>query len=79
MKTPATEATRAAPSPLLTERDVAELLRVSVRTLQDYRCSGRGPIFIKIGRRIVYRQADVDAFIEARAFASTSAYEGVAA
>lgn len=79
MKAHTTEATRATPSPLLTESDVADLLRISVRTLQDYRCSGRGPKFVKIGRRIVYRQADVDAFIDARVFASTSACEGVAA
>ena len=66
-------------APMLSEGDAANLLGISVRTLQASRCTGRGPRFVKIGRRVLYRQTDIDAYIEARVFDSTSAYEGAAA
>ncbi len=45
---------------------VAELLDVSERTLEYWRYSGRGPAFIRVGRRTVrYRLSDVQAFLEA--------------
>jgi len=37
--------------------------RVSRSTLQAWRYRGRGPRYIKIGRLIRYRNADVDAFL----------------
>lgn len=45
---------------------------ISVRTLQRWRLEGHGPRFIKIGRLVRYRQSDLDAFIEAKCFSSTS-------
>jgi len=38
---------------------------VSVATLNWWRVKGRGPTFVKIGRRVFYRQSDLDAFISA--------------
>lgn len=32
-------------------------------TLQFWRHKGRGPTYLKIGRKILYRQNDLDAFI----------------
>ncbi|WP_423820704.1 helix-turn-helix domain-containing protein [Salinisphaera sp. SPP-AMP-43] len=49
---------------LLTPNQVAELLGVTVHTLAVWRCTKRYPLtFLKIGSRVRYRQADVDAFI----------------
>jgi len=51
--------------PLLTPDEAAAILRVSTGTLAVWRCTQRYPLrFIKIGRSVRYRRADVDAFIE---------------
>ena len=50
---------------LLDEASLASQLRVSRSTLQSWRYSGRGPRWIKLGRLIRYRLADVDAFLAA--------------
>lgn len=46
----------------LTEHELAERLRLSVRTLQRWRWQGKGPAYLKLGRRVVYRLADVEAW-----------------
>ena len=52
---------------LLTPAQVAEKLRITDKTLAVWRCTGRYDLpFIKIGRKVVYDQHDVDAFIESR-------------
>lgn len=56
---------------LLTEREIADLLNMSMRTLQEYRFRGIGPRFIKIGRAVRYSPEDVEAYIAARRRAST--------
>jgi excisionase family DNA binding protein len=48
---------------LKTPEEVAERLKVKTRTLQDWRSNGRGPQFVRIGRFIRYRDADVDAWL----------------
>jgi len=48
---------------LLTEKDVAKLLRVSVFKLQRDRCRGIGIIYLRLGRMIRYRRSDVEAYI----------------
>ena len=57
---------------LLTEIDAADRLSVSFRTLQQWRVSGGGPRFVKIGRCVRYTPADLTAFINAGARAHTS-------
>jgi excisionase family DNA binding protein len=54
-----------APQTLLTSREAAEFLRCSLRTLDRERADGRGCPFVRIGRRIRYRRADVEAFVAA--------------
>ena len=44
----------------------------SERTLQGWRSRGFGPRFLKLGRRIVYRRRDLDAWLAGRERASTS-------
>lgn len=43
--------------------EAAEYLRTPRATLQWWRHLKRGPIYVKIGRRIFYRKSDLDAFI----------------
>ena len=40
---------------------------VSVQTLINWRCTKRYDLpFVRVGRRIAYRKADLDAFVESR-------------
>ena len=45
---------------------------ISTRTLQRWRLEGVGPIYVKLGRLVRYRQTDLDFFIEERTRISTS-------
>jgi len=45
---------------------------LSPKTLQAWRVSGRGPRFVKLGRRVFYRASDLIRFIEANTFQSTA-------
>jgi excisionase family DNA binding protein len=51
------------PGQLLTEDEAATYLRVRPRTLQRWRQLGRGPKFTRAGRRILYRMADLQAYL----------------
>ena len=33
-------------------------------TLASWRCEGRGPVYMKIGKRVYYKGADLNAFID---------------
>jgi predicted DNA-binding transcriptional regulator AlpA len=50
---------------LIDESVLATRLSVSRSTLQSWRYGGRGPRFIKLGRMVRYRNADVDAYLRA--------------
>src|SRR3954453_19617582 len=53
--------------------EAAQYLGVGESTLEKWRCSGYGPAFERAGTRIVvYRIADLDAFLAARRVNSTS-------
>ncbi len=60
---------------VIPEPEAARRLGVSIRTLQRWREDGDGPAFVMLGvRRIGYRPADLDAWVEARvARSNTSA------
>jgi excisionase family DNA binding protein len=62
----------AAMTRLHTQAEAAELLRLSERTLERLRVTGEGPRFVKAGRRVLYRDADLDAWVDARTKSSTS-------
>jgi predicted DNA-binding transcriptional regulator AlpA len=52
---------------LLSEREVAKLLRVSVRTLRRWRLErAYGPPALRVGRFVRYLPRDVDAWINAQ-------------
>ena len=55
---------------LLTEAEVAEMLRVSQRTVRRWRNEGTGPPALRIGRRIRYRRSAVETWLDRRDQAS---------
>jgi excisionase family DNA binding protein len=58
---------------LLTPPQVAELLGVPERTLDQWAWLRTGPAFVKIGRYRRYRPDDIEAFLKARIVATTTA------
>jgi predicted site-specific integrase-resolvase len=49
---------------LLTPKEAAEILKVSTGTLANWRCSGKGPKYIKFNKtRIRYKTAAIKKFI----------------
>lgn len=49
---------------LLTTPEVAELLRVEIRMLENWRSARKGPPFIKVGVLVRYRVVDLEAWLE---------------
>lgn len=56
----------------LTCDEAGTFLKLSPRTLEKMRTIGGGPRFRKLGRRVMYKQADLEAWADARACESTS-------
>ncbi|KKX29404.1 helix-turn-helix domain-containing protein [Rhizobium sp. LC145] len=52
--------------------EAARLLDLSPRTLEKHRCDGTGPIYRKLGGRVVYSIADLQAWVDGSARQSTS-------
>ena len=48
---------------VLTVVQAATYLGLAVSTLNKWRCHGGGPVFIKLGRAVRYRQEDLDQFV----------------
>lgn len=53
-------------SDLLTVAEVSAITRTPEATLRWFRHVGKGPRSAKLGRRVVYRRADVEAWIDAQ-------------
>ncbi|MCF4123348.1 helix-turn-helix domain-containing protein [Antribacter sp. KLBMP9083] len=51
---------------LATTQEAADYLRVSVGHLQNLRCAGAGPAFVKIGGGVRYLREDLLAWVAAR-------------
>jgi len=59
---------------LLTTKEAAAVLRVAHKRLERWRMTGDGPVYVRMtAKSIVYRRADIDAFITARLRANTAA------
>lgn len=56
----------------LNQIDLADRWNISHRTLERWRWTGEGPRFVKLGGRVVYRLADVEAFERKQVRSSTS-------
>ena len=53
-------------SDLMTLVEAAAYLRTPVATLRYWRHLGAGPAGFRLGRRVMYRRADVDLWVAAR-------------
>ncbi len=58
--------------PLKSVPDAADMLGVKRNTLDIWRCEGRGPAFVRVGSRVMYRDEDLETFITANIRTSTS-------
>lgn len=63
---------KAPKSPFLDTREAASYLRLQPATLERWRCVGGGPTFRKLGGRVLYTKAELDAFAETGRRRSTS-------
>ena len=59
---------------VLDTTQTAKRLGLSASTLAKMRLYGTGPAYSKLGRRVVYRLEDLEAWIAANRFHSTSEY-----
>ena len=63
----------------LTTIEAAALLRVAKSTLERMRVQGTGPRYLKVGpgkrSRVLYRQVEIDIWLEKQSFGSTSEYQ----
>lgn len=57
---------------LYTPIQAAEYLCISEMTLRKWRWEGKGPRFVKIGRKVVYRTDDLHAYVQSMIRTSTS-------
>lgn len=60
----------------LSEKQAADYLGLSDKTLQRYRGNGQGPQYVKCGGRVIYDLHDCDGWMESQKVRSTSAYQG---
>jgi hypothetical protein len=65
--------------PLYDTGEAAEYCRRGQSTLEKYRLTGEGPVFIKAGRAVRYRKSDLDTWLNSHRRRSTSEYAVVAA
>jgi len=50
---------------LLNTPEAAEFLGISASTMAQWRMLNKGPSFVKLGTRVMYRQIDLEAWLEA--------------
>lgn len=48
----------------LNESQACQYLGLSIHTLRQWRHLSKGPVYMKVGRAVRYRQADLDAYLE---------------
>ena len=56
----------------LTAGEAAKLLGLAPSTLAKLRLNGNGPLYCKLGRRVVYRRADLEVWLQSRTTRDTS-------
>src|SRR4051794_7073505 len=60
------------PDPKLRPDEASRVTRLAVQTLARLRCEGRGPRFIRLGSRILYRLSDLEDWLTSRTATSTT-------
>lgn len=58
---------------LLTNEEVAQVIAVTEHTLSVWRSAGKGPKFVRLGRNVFYRLADVQAWVDANVVTAEAA------
>ena len=54
---------------LVTNKEAASILGISVRTLNNWRCSQAQKIaYVKVGRKVLYKLKDINTFINTNTF-----------
>jgi excisionase family DNA binding protein len=53
-------------SDLITLDEVAKITNTQINTVRYWRATGQGPRFARIGRRVMARRSEVEAWIEAQ-------------
>jgi hypothetical protein len=56
----------------LTTSEAAKFLRLAPSTLAKLRLTGAGPPYCKLGRRVIYRAADLTSWLQSRVVQNTS-------
>lgn len=64
------------PDELVNTKEAGVILGLSPKTLENWRCQGKGPQFLNLGKRCHYRVRDLEAYLAANKFGSTSEYGG---
>lgn len=59
-------------SPYLDQTHAGAYLGLSPRTLERFRIQGRGPTFLKLGRRVLYARDDLESWAATKRRRSTS-------
>lgn len=54
---------RATRQPLMSVKELAELLQVSVKTIYDWRYRGLGPTAIRVGRYVRYEPDEIERWL----------------
>lgn len=57
---------------VITAKVAAHLVGLSESTLAKLRLNGNGPVYCKLGRRVLYRPADLEQWLESRTARDTS-------
>ncbi len=52
--------------------EAADYIGCSPRTLEKFRQTGGGPVYLKVGRSVLYLRSDLDRYLEQCRRASTS-------
>ena len=60
------------PDDLLNTPEAGRVLRLSPRTLERFRVTGEGPIFLRLGGRVFYHRHDLESWMDQRRRRSTS-------
>ena len=63
---------RVDPPKVVTAGEAARLVGLSASTLAKLRLNGNGPAYCKLGRRVVYRPADLEQWLQSRTARDTS-------
>jgi predicted DNA-binding transcriptional regulator AlpA len=55
-----------------TQEELAQLWKMSWATLRKWRWEGKGPQYVKLGSRVLYRESDIMAYARENITRSTS-------